>query len=220
MTQIISANGDETPQQPQTAEGSWLALTPQGVLHAFSSPEPDEQQQALQALLRADQALGVEQWLGAGQEREALLATARQRHWVQLVNRPIQAPDTRLADFIQHVIAPLSGQSRAVLASDTGFSLGYVGVDEEKAELLSAAAADYAEYAVRQSQRGLLAVGHYVSFFSDPLLLIPDWSLVPFWVDGNGYWLALGQEPLLNNQALVELVWGVSIAGHRFAAPQ
>lgn len=39
-----------------------------------------------------------------------------------------------------------------------------------------------------------------------------------FWVDGIGYWLILGGEPLLNNRALVDLAWGLRIAGNKFSA--
>ncbi|NTV86779.1 MAG: hypothetical protein HGA21_08560, partial [Burkholderiaceae bacterium] len=41
---------------------------------------------------------------------------------------------------------------------------------------------------------------------------------IPFWVDGAGYWLVLAGEPLLNNPALVELLWGIKEAGTRFTA--
>lgn len=37
---------------------------------------------------------------------------------------------------------------------------------------------------------------------ADPEFLLPRFSSVPFWVDGAGYWLLLGGEPLLNNPAL------------------
>ena len=37
------------------------------------------------------------------------------------------------------------------------------------------------------------------------------------WVDGTGYWLILGGERMLNNRALVELIWGIRTAGTKFA---
>ena len=43
-------------------------------------------------------------------------------------------------------------------------------------------------------------------------------TIVQFWVDGIGYWLILGGEPLLNNRALVDLAWGLRIAGNKFSA--
>ena len=48
-------------------------------------------------------------------------------------------------------------------------------------------------------------------------MLMPSTSLVLFWVDGVSYWLILGGEPLINNTALVELVWGLRAAGAKFS---
>jgi hypothetical protein len=62
---------------------------------------------------------------------------------VQVLHRPLQGPDAKLDDFLQHVIASLSGERRAVLASEGGFCLGRSGIDQDEADALSAAAADY-----------------------------------------------------------------------------
>ena len=43
---------------------------------------------------------------------------------------------------------------------------------------------------------------------------------MPFWVDGSGYWLVVAGEPLLNNLAMVELVWSIRLAANRFQPPQ
>lgn len=203
------------------AGGPWLMLTPSGVLHAFSRREPDPERRALQALLAAPQAQDAASWRARcdGVEADALLEAAARRHWVQVLHRPQPGPEVRLDDFAQHVIAPLSGERRAVLASESGFSLGHAGVSQEEADALSAAAADFSDYAARQARRGWDGAGRCVSFFSDPQLLLPDWSFVPFWVEGAGYWLAIGGEPLLNNLAMVELAWSIRLAGNRFAAP-
>jgi hypothetical protein len=55
-----------------------------------------------------------------------------------------------------------------------------------------------------------------VAFHRDPEFLLPSHAFLPFWVDGAGYWLVLMGEPLLNNPALVELLWGIKQAGTRF----
>ena len=95
---------------------------------------------------------------------------------------------------------------------------GRYQIDQDEADALSAAAADYSEFAARQARRGWAGASAYVSFHSDVEFLLPDFSFVPFWVDGSGYWLVLAGEPLLNNPALVELLWGIKEAGNRFAA--
>ncbi|KKW69370.1 hypothetical protein AAV94_00310 [Lampropedia cohaerens] len=192
-----------------------MTLTPQGVLHAFGTPEPDAQQQALQALLSQPRAISKAEW-GGTQLANADLPQCLKNQWVQSLAHAVNGPDTRLSDFIRHVIAPISGTRRAVLASDSGFCLDRIGIAQEEADAVSAAAADFSEYARRQSRRGWHAANRYVAFYDDPMLLMPAWTFVPFWVAGAGYWLIIAGEPLLNNLALVELVWGICLAGNRF----
>lgn len=197
-------------------QGPWLMLTPAGALLAFAQPQPDVSARALQALLGAKQALTREAWLAAGPERAVLLGEALEAGWVEVLPRPSDGPDVRLDDFVQHVIASLSGERRAVLASEAGFCLGRAGVPQDEAEVLSAAAADFSEFAQRQARRGWAGAQRFVSFHSDAAMLLPDVSFVPFWVDGAAYWLILCGEPLLNNPAWVELLWGIQEAGSRF----
>jgi hypothetical protein len=197
---------------------SWLMLTPAGGLQAFAQPQPDAPAQALQSLLGARQAVTREAWLAAGPGRDAWLATAIEAGWVEGLSRCIEGPDVRLDDFVQHVIASLSGERRAALASEAGFCLGRAGLPQDEADVLSAAAADFSDFAQRQARRGWAGARRYVSFHSDAEMLLPEVSFVPFWVDGVGYWLILCGEPLLNNPAWVELLWGIKEAGSRFVA--
>lgn len=55
-----------------------------------------------------------------------------------------------------------------------------------------------------------------MSFHESIDMLMPATTFTLFWVDGVGYWLILGGEPLLNNRALVELIWGIRMAGEKF----
>jgi len=196
----------------------WLLPTPRGALHGFSTPEPGPAQRAVQALLSAPQAMELARWRQEHDRNGRMLQQLQEKQWVQLLRRQVPAPDVRLGDFAQHVIAPLSGERRAVLASDSGFCLGHSGLDQELAETLSAAAADYSSFAARQARRGW-AGAQRVAFHDDPDMLLPEWSFIPLWIDGTGYWLVLAGEPLLNNLAMVELVWSIRLAGARFAAP-
>ena len=92
-----------------------------------------------------------------------------------------------------------------------------MGYSEQEAETLCVAAADFFEFAARQKQRGWTGTGRAVSFHEGIDMLLPTTTLMLFWVDGTGYWLILGGEPLLNNRALVELIWGIRTAGTKFA---
>lgn len=197
----------------------WLILTPTGVLHAFASKQPGESEMALQALLAAGTTPDMAGWTSSAPVAATIVAQALEQGWIQRLARPLQGPDARLDDFLQYVIASLSGERRAVLASESGFCLGRVGIDQDEADALSAAAADYSEFAARQARRGWNGATGYVSFHTDPEFLLPRYSFVPLWVDGVGYWLMLGGEPLLNNPALVELLWGIKLTGTKFGNP-
>ncbi|TXT39432.1 MAG: hypothetical protein FD135_2192 [Comamonadaceae bacterium] len=196
----------------------WFMLTPSGVLRAFSSAQPDPTARSMQVLLTGDCALEQVNWMRIAGLDAPQIAEMQAQGWVQALSRPLQGPDAKLDDFLQHVIASLSAERRAVLASQEGFCLGRSGLTQDEADVLSAAAADFSEFAARQSRRGWRGASGYVAFHSDPEFLLPDHAFVPFWVDGTGYWLILLGEPLLNSPALVELLWGIKQAGTRFSS--
>ena len=155
-------------------------LTPAGVLHAFSLKSPDDTAMTLQALLTGEHSLSLAAWTACNPLASGMLACAVERDWVQLLRGSLRGPDVRLDDFLQHVIASLSGERRAVLAFEGGFCLGRAGVDQDEAELLCAAAADYSDFAARQVRRGWLGGTRYVAFHSEPEFLLPDQAFVPF----------------------------------------
>jgi hypothetical protein len=199
-----------------STENEWFMLTPAGVLRAFGSAKPDSTALALQALLTEDRSLDKATWIKKTAISDHDLQTMLSACWVQSLRRPLQGPDAKLDDFLQHVIAALSAQRQAVLASESGFCLGRAGVDQDEADVLSAAAAAYSEFATRQSRRGWAGASGFVAFHLDPEFLLPSHSFVPFWVDDVSYWLVIMGEPLLNSPALVELLWGIKEAGTRF----
>ena len=145
----------------------WFMLTPAGVLHAFMKEAPGETELALQALLTGERALDAEAWAERSALAGSIAAHAIQEGWVQVLQRPLQSPDAKLDDFLQHVIASLSGERRAVLASEGGFCLGRSGIDQDEADALSAAAADYSDFATRQARRGWRGAKGFVSFHVD-----------------------------------------------------
>jgi hypothetical protein len=197
----------------------WFTLTPAGALRAFGQSKPDDIAQRLQVLLTGEHTLDATAWSSKCGADKSELWSLEAPGWVQRLQRPLQGPDAKLDDFLQHVIASLSGERKVVLASDGGFCLGRAGIEQDEAEVLSAAAADFGEYAARQARRGWHGASNYLAFHADREFLLPSYCFVPFWVDGAGYWLVIMGEPLLNSPALVELMWGIKEAGTRFAAP-
>ncbi|MDO5288896.1 MAG: hypothetical protein Q4F13_04595 [Pseudomonadota bacterium] len=210
-----------TPYEGQSEEEQrtdpYLMLTPAGALHAFADKVPDETCAMLQALMPRGVSLRRSEWLAQAQGHKALLARALYEGWVHEVERELQAPDVRLDNYLPHAIAGLSGSRMAALASDDGFCLARVGYSQDEADTLCVAAADFFDFVARQKQRGFKGTGRAVSFHEGIDMLLPTTTFMLFWVDGVGYWLILGGEPLLNNRALVELIWGIRVAGTKFS---
>jgi len=195
----------------------WFTLTPAGVLRAFGQHKVDDVANQLQVLLAGDRTLDEVGWSAKAGLDGPGMADLEAQGWVQRLQRPLQGPDAKLDDFLQYVIAGLSSERRVVLASDGGFCLGRSGFEQDEADVLSAAAADFGDFAARQARRGWSGASSYISFHADPEFLLPSFSFVPFWVDDAGYWLVIAGEPLLNSPAMVELLWGIKEAGTRFA---
>ena len=195
----------------------YLMLSPAGALFAFAQRQPDEAAAQLQSLMPRGAALRRSSWLAQNPAHRVLLARALHEGWVQEVGRELHAPDTNLDNYLPHAIAGLSGNRTAALASDDGFCLARVGYSQDEADTLCVAAADFFSFVARQKARGWAGSGRAVSFFESIDMLLPTTSFSLFWVDGTGYWLILGGEPLLNNTALVELIWGIRTAGAKFA---
>lgn len=205
---------------PDLTDDPCLMLTPAGVLHAFAEPRPDEACALLQTLMPRGPAVRRAAWRDRAPHHRTLLARALHEGWVQEVPRALHAPDVRLDDFLPHAIAGLSGVRMAALASGDGFCLARAGYSQDEADTLCVAAADFLDFVNRQKQRGWSGTGRAVSFFEGVDMLLPSTSLVLFWVDGVAYWLIVGGEPLFNNTAFVELVWGIRVAGTKFALGQ
>lgn len=196
----------------------YVMLTPAGALHAYADRAPDETCAALQTLMPRGASLRRSAWLAQMASHTILLKRALHEGWVHEVGRELQAPDVRLDNYLPHAIAGLSGSRMAALASEDGFCLARVGYSQAEADTLCVMAADFSDFARRQHARGWTGTGRAVAFHESIDMLMPACSIVQFWVDGIGYWLILGGEPLLNNRALVDLAWGLRIAGNKFSA--
>lgn len=193
---------------------TYVILTPAGVLHGFSHVNPSEQQLALQAMLAPEQTMSAFEW--GERYSELWLDMFIEEGWVEVVDKPIVAPHVQLDSFLRYVSASLSGSRRVAIGSDEGFCLAKMGFSQQEADTLCVAAADFFGFLQRQQQRGWVVHGHAVSFFSTIDMLMPNTSFIFLWINNKGYWLIIEDEPLLNNRAFVELVWGIKATGERF----
>ncbi len=196
------------------ADKTYITLTPAGVFEAFSQYEPTAQQLALQALLSYRETMLVAGWLEEYSER--WLNSFVEQGYIEKLSTFLPAPNLPLDQFLPYVVASLSGKRRAAIASDEGFCLARIGYSQEEADMLSVAAADFSGFMLRQKQRGWAIESQAISFFQQVDLLIPETSFVFLWIDGDGYALIIDGEPLTNNRAFVELIWGIKTSGLRF----
>tara|TARA_B100000524_G_scaffold118337_1_gene58028 strand:- start:163 stop:786 length:624 start_codon:yes stop_codon:yes gene_type:complete len=196
------------------AEKTYITLTPAGVFEAFSQPKPTAMQLALQALLSHRETMLVADWLKAFPE--LWLEGFVEQGFIEKLSTFLPAPNLPLDQFLPYVVASLSGKRRAAIASDEGFCLARIGYSQEEADMLSVAAADFSGFILRQQQRGWSLDSRAISFFQQVDLLIPETSFVFLWIDNDGYAVIIDGEPLTNNRAFVELIWGIKTSGLKF----
>lgn len=212
------ADADMKPTHNENPSGEpRLALTPAGVLFAFSQPEPDDIQARLQTILSAQALPTVSAWTKQAPGNSELLVQGVAAGWLHRLHQNMPTPDVKLSDFLSHIIASLSGERKAALAATGGFCVGHCGYLLEEAEALCAAAADFSEFARRQRARGWQGASYMASFHEDIAMLMPKTSFVPFWIDGTDFCLILAGEPLLNNPTFVELIWVIKTSGARYS---
>lgn len=191
-----------------------LCLTPIGTFHAHIHTQrtPDAERAALQLLMPNGPLLSTKEWLAHPDVDEELLAKARQNHWIETVSYTVLPPEAQMDYYLPYAIAGLSAQRMAVLASEDGFCLARAGYPVAESDALAAMAADLSDFMQRQRHRGWYGAGNSIAFHDDMNMLLPSTSLYLLWVDSVGYWLILGGEPLLNNRALVDVVWRLHVA--------
>lgn len=193
---------------------AYLTLTPAGVFRAFSQKEPTPQSYAMQSILKDSRSVSKHDWLDKFSYEQ--LSEIIQAGWVEEIDVPLVAPTMALDEFLPYVVASLSGSRKAAIASNEGFCLAKIGYNQEEADRLCVAAADFFDFVIRQEQRGLSIAGRALSLFGEVDLLMPEVSFVFLWIDETGYVLIVDDEPLTNNQAFVQLIWAIKTSGLRF----
>lgn len=196
---------------------TYVILTPAGVLHGFSQANPSEQQLALQAVLAPDASMTAREW--GERFSNAWLDMFIEEGWIETLEKRIPAPQVQLDDFLKFVAASLSGDRRVAIGTDRGVCLAKLGFTQQEADTLVLAAVDFYEFLQRQQQRGWSVHGSAVSFFTGIDMLMPNTSMVFLWINQTGYFLIIKDEPLINNRAFVELVWGIKATHERAEQP-
>lgn len=196
-------------------QNKYVILTPAGVFHAFSHAEPSEQQQALQALLPSQVTMTAQIW--SEHYSQNWLDMFVEQGWIEVVDKPVVAPNVELDSFLKYVSASLSGNRKVAIGTGTGTCLSYMGYSQKEAYTLCDSAFDLVEFFNRQQKREWTVLGKAVSFHDDVDMIMPHTNFVFFWINKKVYWIIIDDEPLLNSRAFVQLVWGVKASVEREA---
>lgn len=197
-----------------TEDPTYIILTPQGVFEAFSYTDIDDKKISLQALLSKKSTWKINEWVETYNNK--WLEDFKDQGLVQVLSKPLPAPNIPLDKFLPYVMASLSGNRKAVIGSNEGFCLARTGFSQEEADTLSVAGADFFDFLSRQQQRGWAIHEQAISFFPNVDLLMPTTSFIFLKIDNEGYILIIDGEPLTNSRAFVELIWGIKTSGLRF----
>jgi hypothetical protein len=203
----------------QLVDNIYLSPTPAGAYYCVSGESDTPSRNLLQVLMqkRLPPALSVhalQSWTGIDDDEEilALLYRMQSLGWLEGQKHQQSAPDGSLEDVLPDLLADLSDSGKVLLADEQGFYLCSQGFPHETAEELSALSADLSS--LYQRHQGLLQ--------NNLSLETSAWALVdaagngqigfwPLWVGTHRFVLVIKGVPLLNQPALMKLIWVLSI---------
>ncbi|MBI4934750.1 MAG: hypothetical protein HY828_12785 [Actinobacteria bacterium] len=198
--------------------GLYLQPTPAGAYHAVASPEPSPERQLLLATMRHHTSVRATpetfaEW--CGQPVETALATvhrAQEHGWLEGFQVPHGPAPGPLEPIAADAVQRLSSSGHGLLADGQGFCVASHGFDLQQSEFLAAVSADIASLHERHAAYLADAAGSTSSAWA--MVDMAGNSRVGFWplfVGRDRFVLALGGLPALNQTALVELVWALTV---------
>ncbi len=160
---------------------------------------------------------GVQTWSGIDDETEAtvLLKRLQKLGWVQGTPEVQYAPQGNLEALLPDLLIPLSGNGKVLLADYQGFYISGHGFDQEYVEELSALTADLAS--LQERHMNLLTRDLDMSTSAWALVDAAGNSQIGFWplyIGEHRFVLAVEGMPCLNQPALMQLIWVLSVRYH------
>jgi len=205
--------------EEKTGSELYIMPTPAGAYYAVSQPVLNPSRKMLCTLLQFRRSPlltldGLLSWTEALNNNEAidLLNRMQSRGWLQGTKESQTAPEDTLENILPDLLEPLSTDGNALLADQQGLNLASCGFQQQSVDELSALTADLASLQDR-----------HLKFLSKNLdMKTSAWALVD--TAGNskiGFWplhigqhrfvLAIGGIPCLNQPALIQLIWALSV---------
>ncbi len=203
----------------QLQENLHVVPSPAGAYYAVSRAEEEVPRRLLRKLLTLPSSPqlsveGVCEWAGMEDEESAmeLLSHIQTLGWIEGMESPVTPPEGRLEDTLPDLLAPLSGNGKVLLADDQGFYLCSRGFAHETAEELSALSADLAT--LHERHAGLLKSNLGLRSNAWAVVDAAGNSEVGFWpmyIGEQRFVLVAGGVPRLNQPAVTQLIWALSI---------
>ncbi|MDQ7072636.1 MAG: hypothetical protein Q9N32_02575 [Gammaproteobacteria bacterium] len=202
----------------QLSKNVYISPTPAGAYFCVSANSNSPSRKLLQVLLTQKQTLlpdnyKLQSLTGLTDQNELyeLLYRMQSLGWLDGVEQQQTAPEG-VEDVLPDLLVTLSESGHALLADEQGFYLSAQGFPHETAEELSALSADI--FSMYERHQALLR--------NNLGLETSAWALVdaagngqiafwPLWVGKHRFVLVIKGVPLLNNPALMKLIWALSI---------
>ena len=203
----------------QLPNNVYVTPTPAGAYFCVSGEDDSPSRKILNALLKkaASQPLNIDELIplaGLTNEDELLSLLYRMQTlgWLDGADSQEIAPEGELENILPELLGSLSDSGKVLLADEQGFYLSSQGFPHETAEELSALSADI--FSMYERHKGLLK--------NNLSLDTSAWAVVdasgngqigfwPMWIGGHRFVLIIKGVPLLNQSALMRLVWVLSI---------
>ena len=207
------------PENYQLVDNVYLSATPAGAYYCVSGEENTLSRNLLRVLMQKSSSPvlkvhALQTWTGIDDDEEvlALLYRMQSLGWLEGVEHQKSAPEGSLEEVLPDLLVDLSDSGKVLLADEQGFYLCSQGFPHETAEELSALSADLSS--LYQRHQGLLK--------NNLNLETSAWAMVdaagngqfgfwPLWVGTHRFVLVIKGVPLLNQPALMELIWVLSI---------
>lgn len=209
--------------QSNTSDKLYIMPTPAGAYYAVSRPVRDPYRNLLTTLLQYRRSPlltldGLRAWTDSNNNKEAmdLLNRMQAKGWLQGTASSQRAPEDVLENVLPGLLAPLSVESKALLADHQGLYLASCGFEQRTVDELSALTADLAS--LQERHLGLLSNNLDLQTSAWALVDAAGNSQIGFWplyIGQHRFVLAIGGAPCLNQPVLTKLIWALSV---RYAA--
>ena len=203
----------------QLSDKIYVSPTPAGAYFCVSADADVPTRKILQSLLKRKETLPISvedlmEWSGLNDQEQALALLYRMQslNWLEGLEEKKVAPEESIEELLPELLRCLSDSGKVLLADEQGFYLSTQGFPHETAEELSALSADL--FSLYERHQGLLKNNLGLETSAWAMVDAAGNGQVGFWplfVGNHRFVLVVNGVPLLNQAALMKLIWVLSI---------